>query len=334
MLVLGGDVGGTNTRLAIFEYCQGKLVPLFQQVYASKSFPLFEDILNAFLKESGSQPEAVCIGVAGPVQNGRCEVTNLPWVVDRKALARDFSFRCLELVNDLEANAYGIDQLSANDFMTVSEGQPDPQGNRAVISAGTGLGEAGLLRHGNRYLPYATEGGHSDFGPRNPLQEALLGFMQCSMEHVSYEEILCGSGLERIYDFFAQRLAIAVSPDFSGAVESGGKAATVSAWAVAGKCQACVQSLDLYLEILGQEAGNLALKTMATGGIYLGGGIAAKLAASIQASKSFQRGFLGKGKMSGLLSRIPVRVILEQDTALLGAASRAYQLAMAGEVER
>lgn len=330
MFVLGGDVGGTHARLAIFEFRQGGLSLVAKQIYSSQSSAQFANLLEEFLRASGLQVAVGCIGVAGPVQNARCEVTNLPWILDANALAQKCCFRQLELINDLEANAWGIEGLSADDFSTVLPGDKFSKGNRAVISPGTGLGEAGILQCGESYLPFATEGGHCDFGPRNSLQEELLSFLQRSIDHVSYEEILGGSGLERIYDFFASRLSVSLTEEFKDEMTRSGKAATISAWAIAKKCMACQQSLNLYLEILGQETANLALKTLATGGVFVGGGIAAKLATTIKTSEAFRQGFQRKGKMTGLLSRIPVSVILNPDTALIGAALKASRLVGSG----
>lgn len=326
MFVLAGDVGGTNSRLAVFDYRQGKLSPVHQRVYASQSAKQFSDILSGFLGECSYDLQSACIGVAGPVSDGRCAVTNLPWALDAMDLSRECQIPSLVLINDLEANAYGVDLLKPGDVTVVRQGNRNETGNRAVISPGTGLGEAGMLWSGTRYQPFATEGGHCDFGPRSALQESLLNFLQESIDHVSYEEILCGGGLERIYDFFASRSGVAPSADFKESCSRIGKAATISAWAMTGNCPTCEQVLDLYLEILGQESGNLALKVLATGGLFLGGGIAAKLAPAIQCSDVFQRGFLQKGKMSDLLSGIPVSIILNPDAALLGAANVAARL--------
>lgn len=326
MLVLGADIGGTNARFAVFDPTQDVRRPVFQKVYPSASAEDFSQLLSQFLVECPAPVDAGCLGVAGPVRGGRCDVTNLPWVLEEADLSRRFSFRHLRLINDLEASAWGIEFLTADDLLTVLPGRPAAQANRAVIAAGTGLGEAGIVWHGTGYLPFATEGGHCDFGPRGELQQALLVYLQGLVQHVSYEEILCGRGIERLFDFFVDRLEIALSEEFYAAVAAAGKAATVSAWAMQEKCPACKYALELYLAILGQEASNLALKTMATGGVYLGGGIAAKLGSAIQRSQAFVDGFQNKGKMSGVLQQVPVNVILNPDTALLGAGAVARRL--------
>lgn len=320
MKILGGDIGGTNSRLAVFTYANGQLNLILQRVYPSKQASAFEEIMESFLLEFGATVDVCCLGVAGPVKEGRCVVTNLPWVLDEKYLSRRFAINSVILINDLVANAYGIELLSAEDLLTVSEGVKNERANRAVISAGTGLGEAGILWSGTQHLPFATEGGHCDFAPCTQLQIQLLQFLQTKLKHVSYEKILCGNGLGLIYDFLSHEQNAGESQQFLEQCDSQGKAATISANAVNGESRICVQALEMFFEIYGQEASNLALKTLAIGGIYLGGGIIAKLANKIQFSDAFLRGFNKKGEMSGLLADIPVSVIRNSDTALMGAA--------------
>ena len=326
-MILAGDIGGTNTRLALFNTARieaaapGQLVPDVSRVYPSRSFPDLTGIIEQFLHDHPAQIHSCCLGVAGPVDGNISRATNLPWLIDATALAAQFGFAHISLINDLLANAHGIRALSPDDLLTVNPGRRDPAGNCAVISAGTGLGEAGMFWDGSRYIPFATEGGHCDFGPRNELQFALARHLQDTLGHVSYETVLSGSGLEHLYDFIVGEDTAEKEPSWLLArFEEMGKAAAISATAVGGEHLACSRALDLYLEIYGQEAGNLALKTLARGGIFLGGGIAAKLATTIQQSEGFKRGFCNKEKMAALMESIPIRVILNDDTALLGAA--------------
>lgn len=320
MKILGGDIGGTNTRLALFEYRDGQLSSLLQQTYPSHGARQFSDILAQFLTICKDSIDACCLGVAGPVVSGRCEVTNLPWVLDAEALLQQFPLGSVSLINDLVANAYGISAIPEADLLTLVEGEEKPAANRAVISAGTGLGEAGLVWDGRHYIPFATEGGHCDFGPANRRQMDLLTYLQPRLGHVSYEKILSGSGLEQIYDFTHASQNTLPSADMLKRFQRQGKAATISSFAINKQCGTCEQALDLFLEIYGQEASNLALKTLALGGIFLGGGIAARLAGSIATSGAFLRGFKNKGAMTRLVDSIPVKLILNPDTALLGAA--------------
>lgn len=322
-MILAGDIGGTNTRLALFRVnaigaLPGQLTADVSQVYPSRSFASFAEIIDQFLRDHPAPIRSACLGIAGPVDGSRSKATNLPWILDAGTLATQFGFEHISLINDLLANAHGIRALAPGDLLTVSPGRPGAGGNCAVISAGTGLGEAGMFWDGSRHIPFATEGGHCDFGPRNELQFELARHLQNKLGHVSYETVLSGSGLELIHDFIAGPEA--PPPWLQTRFEEMGKAAAISATAVSGEHPACAAALQLYLEIYGQEAGNLALKTLARGGVFLGGGIAAKLAPTIQQSEVFKRGFCNKDKMAGLMEDIPIRVILNDDTALLGAA--------------
>ena len=321
-MILAGDIGGTNARLALFEKRQGQLNLHASAVYPSRSAPQFADIVTQFLDEHPAPITHGCIGIAGPVENGHCRATNLPWNLDANALRQQFGCDSFTLLNDLEANAYGIGELAPGDLLTINPGKPAAVGNCAVIAAGTGLGEAGMFWDGSRHIPFATEGGHCDFGPRTALQVELNHYLQQRLGHVSYETILSGEGLEYTYDFLISREAADSEPAWlQQRCQEKGKAAAISATAMAGEFGPCSAALDLFIEIFGQEAGNLALKTMAKGGVYLGGGIAAKLAPVLQHSDLFMRGFRNKDKMQHLMETIPVKLILNEDTALLGAAA-------------
>jgi len=308
-LILAGDIGGTNTRLALVDGDPREPVAL--EIYPSKQHASLEEMARAFLTAHPAELEAACFGVAGPVRDGRVRVTNLAWPVDGASLAAVLSLDHVLLLNDLEANAWGIAALGPEDFHVLNEGRPDARGNAAVCSAGTGLGEAGLYWDGKRHHVFACEGGHTDFAPLTDLQEGLREFVAAEHGHASYERVCSGIGLVNIYRFL------------TGGSEL--SATEISQAAMAGTDDHAVAALDLMIEIYGAEAGNLALKLMATGGVYLGGGIPPRILPKLEA-QSFMRAFTDKGRFVDLLAGIPVRVILNDRTALMGAALAAAEL--------
>ncbi len=308
-MILAGDVGGTNTRLALYE--SDPRTPVALEIYRSAAHASLAEMTAAFLAAHPAELDAACIGVAGPVLNGHAEVTNLAWPVDAAELARSTGIERVLLLNDLEANAWGLEALAAEDLHTLNRGAPGAAGNAAVCSAGTGLGEAGLFWDGERHHPFACEGGHADFAPLGPKQEALREFLAAELGHVSYERVCSGQGLVNIYRFLGGRAA-AAAPEISRAALDGSDAAAVEA-------------LGMMVEIYGAEAGNLALKLMATGGVYLGGGIAPRILARLE-DGAFVRAFTAKGRLSAVLERIPVHVVLNDRTALMGAAVAALRL--------
>jgi glucokinase len=244
---------------------------------------------------------------------------NLPWVVDAHELARDLKVPSVRLLNDLEANAYGIAALDAQDFVTLNPGAPGATGNAAVISVGTGLGEAGLFWNGETHLPFACEGGHADFAPRNALEAELMLWLQARHGRVSYERVLSGPGLLSIYEFLRDTGKGSEAPELREALRQGDGPAAISAAGLEGRDALCVKALDLFVSLYGAEAGNLALKVMATGGVYIGGGIAPKILKKLQAP-AFLEAFADKGRMRPLLEAMPVKVITKDTAALLGAA--------------
>ena len=253
------------------------------------------------------------------MQHGRVNATNLPWQIDAARLAAELRVDRAILINDLEANAYGIALLGDSDLAVLQAGSADAEGNAAVISAGTGLGEAGMLWNGERYRPFACEGGHADFAPRNALEAELLAFLLDEFGHASWERVLSGPGLHNLYRCLVRKRPGKASVEVARQIEQGDAAAAISRAAHAKACPVCVEALGLFVSLYGAEAGNLALKLMATGGVYLGGGIAPKnLAAFTQGD--FLTAFAAKGRMKSMLEAIPVRVILSEKTALLGAA--------------
>ena len=319
MIVLGGDIGGTKTRLALFEPRGGKLSLIRENYYSSKQFDSLASIVEAFLASESASFEYACFGIAGPVRNGVCETTNLPWKIIAKDLGARLGGKSVALLNDLEANAYGIAELGPADFSVLQKGDESGTGNGAVISAGTGLGEAGLYWDGTRHRPFASEGGHCDFAPSEEIDFALLKFLVKRYGHVSWERVLSGMGLLNLYEFLCEYRKVSSPAWFEDDVKkTGDRGRSMTDAALSGKCAICVESVDLLVRFYGAKAGNLALTLMATGGVYMGGGIAPRLFTKLQ-SPLFLKAFLEKGRMQKVLERIPVKVILNDKTALLGA---------------
>lgn len=318
-MILAGDIGGTHTRLALFEEGNGRTLCVAKKTYPSRTYPDLTTIVAAFCAEQRWPVTHACFAIAGPVRDGRASPPNLPWCVEAMELARQLELGSVSLINDLEANAYGIAALAPTDLAVVNKGDPSSSGNAAVISAGTGLGEAGLFWDGTGFRPYACEGGHVDFAPRNDLEIELLRYLRGRFEHVSYERVISGPGLHHIFQFLRDTGRGEETMDIAAALRHEDPAAVISRAALAQNCGLCLQALDLFVSLYGAEAGNLALKTMATQGIYLGGGIAPKIIVKLQ-SPAFISAFSDKGRMRPLLETIPVWVILNPETALLGAA--------------
>jgi len=318
-MILAGDIGGTNTRLAFLEERGGHLTPVVEDTFASREHASLEVVLRKFIAAHPFPIGCACFGIAGPVRDGRCEGTNLPWVVDSGVVARELALKSVGLINDLEANAWGIAMLEATDFAVLNEGASDASGNAAIISAGTGLGEAGLYWDGRQHRPFATEGGHTDFAPRNHLEMELLDYLLKQFRRVSCERVVSGPGLLNIYHFLRDSGRGEEPPWLAERMRQQDPAAVVSAAGLNGESELCVQALDLFVSIYGAEAGNLALKVMATGGVYLGGGIAPKIVRKLK-DPVFLNAFTAKGRMKPLLQAMPVRVILNPKTALLGVA--------------
>ena len=322
MIILAGDIGGTNTRLAIFEVEDERPQVILEQTYRSREHGNLEEIVSQFLKQAGTDVKGACFGVAGPVRDGRAKTANLPWVIDAKALAKLSGDAPVTLINDLEANAYGLAALDAEDFVVLHEGAPDVRGNEAIISAGTGLGEAGLQFEAKKRCPFATEGGHADFAPRDELQIELLRFLMAETPHVSCERVLSGPGLFNIYRFLRDTKRFAEPVWLAEQMSKEDPSAVISKTALEERSELCAQALEIFVSIYGAEAGNLALRVLATGGVFVGGGIAPKILRKLR-EPAFIESFVAKGRMSSLMEAIPVRVIMNDKTALLGAALRA-----------
>jgi glucokinase len=335
-MILAGDIGGTKTTLALFPATGG--TPAFDRdagvfgTYASRAFVAFDAILRDFCDRHRAVIDAGAIGVAGPVHANRCRTTNLPWSLDGAALAQQLGLADLTLMNDLEAVGWGLELLRPAELLELQVGDPGAVGNRAVIAAGTGLGEAGLFWDGVAHRPFATEGGHADFAPRNELEIALLEHLRREHARVSWERVLSGPGLGNLARFLLEEHAAArvanvgtaadEPPGLADELGSGDAGAIVARHAAEGTSAVCARALDLFVELYGAEAGNLALKTKATGGLYIGGGIAPRMLDQLK-SGAFLEAFRAKGRMRPLLEAMPVRVVLNPGTALLGAAQRA-----------
>jgi glucokinase len=318
-VILAGDVGGTNTRLALFAADGERLRLRHEGRFLNAGRDGLAAIVEEFLALHGQRPELACFGVAGPVRQGRVLGTNLPWTVDAAALAGRFGLDRVWVINDLEANAYGIATLEAGDLLLLQRGAGDAAGNAAVISPGTGLGEAGLFWDGRRHVPFATEGGHCDFAPADELQADLLRHLARKHGHVSWERLLSGPGLVEIHDFLREVVGIDREGSLPEAFAGPDRAASISSAGLAGACRVSVKALDLFVSLLGAEAGNLALKVMATAGVYVGGGIAPKIAEKLKQG-GFIDAFRAKGRLAPLLEEIPVSLILDDKAALKGAA--------------
>ncbi|MDP2761905.1 MAG: glucokinase [Sideroxyarcus sp.] len=320
---LVGDIGGSKTRLALAEVSGTQVHIRHEQSFASRRYAALEDLLQEFVQGQAGVSHAA-FGIAGPVLGEVAQTTNLPWRIDAAALRRRFGFARCHLLNDLEATAWGLPALGADDLLTLQTGAPDACGNQAVIAAGTGLGEAGLYWDGAAYRPFATEGGHATFSPRNALELSLLNFMQQQYEHVSWERVLSGMGLRDLYDFMLAARRATPPAWLADEIRAGDKAAAISAAALADKDELCVETLRLFVDLYGAETGNLALKLMSRGGLFIGGGIAPKILPLLQQG-AFLQSFLDKGRMHPLLAAMPVKVILNDRSALYGPALFAAQ---------
>ena len=329
MNILTGDIGGTKTRLAIVEVAGTQVHILREVSYPSQDYAEFGMLLDDFLHAKQAlhafHITSAAFGIAGPLQGRVVHTTNLPWRIDADALQRQFGFTCT-LLNDLEATAYGLPALGTEDLLTLQAGAEPACGNAAVIAAGTGLGEAGLYWDGENYHPFATEGGHASFSPSNTPEFALLRHLQQQHQHVSWERVVSGMGIVCLHEFLCQYRNIAVPDWLSAEMRNGDAAAAIANAALAGRDEICVATLDWFVRLYGAEAGNLALKMMSRGGLYLGGGIAPKILPLLQ-NGVFMEAFLGKGRMRPLLEAMPVKVILNDRAALYGPALHAAQLA-------
>jgi glucokinase len=318
-MILAGDIGGTNSRLASFEVTQGRVQSIVEETFPSRESASLDDIVHTFVSTHNLHITHACFGIAGPIHHGRSEAINLAWVVDAQRLAQQLGLPVVRLINDLEANAYGIAALAPADFVSLNEGTTEAAGNAAVIAAGTGLGEAGLYWDSKQHWPFASEGGHASFAPDNALQVELLQYLQQRFTHVSWERVLSGMGLYNIYTFLRDTQRGVEPPWLTEELQQGDRPAAIGRAALAGTCELCAQTLDLFVQLYGAEAGNLALKVMATAGVFVGGGIAPRIINKLKES-TFIRAFCAKGRLRPILEAMPIRVIMNDKTALYGAA--------------
>lgn len=317
-MILAGDVGGTKTNLALYSPDDGTFRRGILRSFRSSAYASLEAILEEFLAGQGKVTLA-CIGVAGPVNAGRSRLTNLSWAVDQEATRRACGARKVFLVNDLQAMAFSIPFLPTEALATLQEGEPDREGNMAVAAAGTGLGEAFLLRSGSGYLPVASEGGHADFAPRNEREMALLSFLRKEQDRVSTERVISGPGLHRVYRFLREAEERKEIPEVEARLLSEDPPKVIASAGVSGRSETCREALRFFAALYGALAGNVALQYVATGGVFLGGGVPPAIL-SVLAEGEFLKAFRDKGRFRGFLEKIPVKVVLDETAALLGAA--------------
>jgi len=319
-MILAGEIGATRTRLAAYETEGSRLQGVVEKTFLSQNYASLAEILPQFTRTEGIPVHSACFGVAGPVRGGRSKISNLPWTIDAKELAAQLKLPTVGLLNDLEAYAYGIDALDSKDFITLSTGSEDAEGNRAVISAKTGLGMAGLYWDGFRHHPFACEGGHADFAPRDQIQTELLAYLQKEYGRVSCERILSGPGIRHIYDFLRDAKKMEVPAWLREQLSSApDPSPLISQLAMEKKSPICEQTMSIFVSVFGAEAGNSALRYLTTGGIFIGGVIAAKIAAKMQ-DGTFMQAFLDKGRMESILKDMLVQIIVNDDCGLIGAA--------------
>jgi glucokinase len=319
MRVLVGDIGGTKTGLALAETMGDKVQLDHERRYPSSDFATLDALLRRYCDDTGVVCDLASLAIAGPVKDGRSRTTNLPWEVDAAGIRRALGLDAVRLLNDLEAVAWGLDALGADEVAVLHSGDPDAVGNICVVAAGTGLGEAGMYWDGQGHHPFATEGGHADFAPSDDREYALYRFLQRRHGHVSWERVASGSGIGNLHAFLLEWRS-ATCPDWlRDEMADSDPSAAIARAAAQGKCPICAEAMELFARLYGREAGNAALKHLALGGVYLGGGVAPKNLDLLH-SGSFVAAFLDKGRMTPLVERMPLKVILEQRTPLFGAA--------------
>ena len=319
-MILAGDIGGTRTRLAAFETEGTKLKCVIEKTYPSQEHGGLTEIIADFVKSEGIPVHSACLGVAGPVRGGRSKISNLPWTIDSRELSQQLRLDSVGLINDLEAYAYGVDAMESKDVVTLREGAEDAEGNRAVISARTGLGVAGLYWDGFRHHPFACEGGHTDFAPRNDLEIELFRYILKKYGHVSSERILSGPGIKNIYDFLRDTKKAEEPAWLKEQMDKAHDApALISQMAQENKAPICEQTMSVFVSAYGAKTGDYALNFMSTGGIFVCGIIAARNLSKMK-DPIFIESFLSKGRMRGLLEDMPVKIVLNDDCGIMGAA--------------
>jgi glucokinase len=334
-MILAGDVGGTKVHLALYNFTRGRLSPVREHKFPAHDYATLDDVVKAFLGQNTGEKEeivAACFGCPGPVKDGRLKLTNLPWTLDARDLQKSLGIEHIFLINDLEANGYGIPELATESVFTLLEGDPMSVGHRGLVSAGTGLGEALLVWDAKtqRHTPLPSEGGHCDFAPRNEREIALLQYLRQTLKgRVSFERVVSGLGIKNVYEFLRDDQKMEEPEWLRERMATEDPNAVIGECAENGSAEICFETLQMFVSAFGAEAGNVALKVLAMGGMYLGGGIAPKILKTMQ-NGEFAKAFLDKGRLSPLLQTMPVRVILDDTCALLGAA--AYAEARAAEL--
>ena len=324
-MLIAGDIGGTKTDLAIFSSEAGPLVPLAQTRVPSADFASLQMIVREFLAKERKPVDRACFAVAGPVIGGRVKTTNLPWVIEESALARELNLnrQSVHLMNDLEAIAHAVPILRPSDVETINSGEPVPKGAIGVIAPGTGLGESFLTWDGSGYLPHSSEGGHADFAPTDRRQIGLLEYMLKKFDHVSFEHVCSGIGIPNIYDYLREVEQIQQEPEVTARIDAAGdRTAVIVAHALGGdanRSKLCAATLDMFVSILAAEAANVAVKVLATGGIYVAGGVAVHTLAALK-QPAFMDSFKRKGRFAELMARIPIHVVVSP-AGLAGAAA-------------
>jgi len=332
-MILAGDIGGTKVHLALYDFAGGRLVAVRDHKFPASEYPSLDQVVKAFLVDGEREKvAAACFGCPGPVRDGRLKLTNLPWTLDTRDLTKSLGMEHIFLINDLEANGYGIPELAAESIVTLQEGDTQAVGHRGLVSAGTGLGECLLVWDGKlgRHLPLPSEGGHGDFAARNPREIALLEYLLRTLKgRVSIERVVSGLGIQNVYRFLRDDQKLEEPKWLRERMEAEDPNAVIGQCAEGGSSEICAETMRIFVSAYGAEAGNVALKVLAAGGIYLGGGVAPK-SLKIMQDGEFLKAFLDKGRLSPLLQSVPVRIILDETCALLGAA--AYAEARAAEL--
>jgi glucokinase len=330
-MVLGGDVGGTKVHLALYAFEAGRLIRMRSERFPAGEFATLDAVVEEFLgPEDRNQIIAACFGVPGPVRDGRLKLTNLPWHLDTRDLSKSLRIEHISLINDLEANGYGIPELAPESIFTLAHGDPAAAGHRGLISAGTGLGQALLIWDGRTHRPIPSEGGHCDFAARNDREVKLFEYLHRTVKgRVSWERVVSGMGIQNIYAYLRDVEKLEEPSWLRDRMVAEDPNAVIGTCAEDGSSELCRETIRMFVSAYGAESGNLALKVLALGGIYLGGGIAPKMLKTLQ-SGGFMEAFLDKGRLSPVLEAIPVRVILDDTCALLGAG--AYAEARAAEI--
>ena len=328
-MLLAGDIGGTKTALGVYSPEKGPHTALAAAEFHSSDYPSLEAIAKEFVAKTGLEVDRACFGVAGPVMAGRAKITNLPWMVDASAIAKDLNFKTVLLLNDLEATASAVPVLRPQDVETLSAGEPVERANLAVFAPGTGLGEAFLTWEAGEYRAHGSEGGHCDFAPADEIQMRLLQFMRERFDHVSYEHVCSGVGIPHVYDFFRDSEKTPEKPETTERIALAGdrtKAIIQSALDAADPSPRCAATIETVMTIMGSEAGNLALKVLAVGGVYLAGGIAVHLQ-SVLKSPRFLQSFQRKGRFAQVMRKIPVHLMVSK-VGIAGAAAYGLRRAM------